>query len=332
MTGPVVLPLAAEGDTVSYVVVDDEPRYRTELSTTDGQGALEMVGSYPDVESFLAIHRQPCHVIVLDLCLNRATGDAAVLQGVQAIRTLTGLGHRILVHTADERPEPVARCIAAGACGYVSKYHGDAAAVALAVTEIARNGQVSSPVLTGAIRELVDRCRDVRLSETVEETLVLLGRGLSDKQVAERRHISARTVEDHKRKILEVFGSDMEARGHGFAHLAHDLGVSRGDLVNDRPGTRPSTGLIRRALEGFWRRRPATRPGLPSPRKHRDSPVEAGAGRAEDGGPRDMTGTAAKTGSDDDRRAEHRSGDPDTRATDARPGPSARPGPGQDQH
>lgn len=272
MTGQAVLPLAGEGDTVSYVVVDDEPRYRTELGTTDDRIALELVGSYADVESFLAIHRRPCHVIVLDLCLNRSTGDTAVLQGVRAIRTLTGQGHRILVHTADERPDPVARCIAAGAAGYVSKYHGDTAALALAVTEIARSGQVSSPVLTTAIRELVDRCRDVRLSDTVEATLVLLGRGLSDQQVAERRHVSVRTVEDHKRKILEVFGADMEARGHGFAHLTHDLGVGPGDLVNDTPGTRPSSGQLRRTLEEFWRRRPAAGPGLPSPGKHRDSP------------------------------------------------------------
>jgi hypothetical protein len=103
-------------------------------------------------------------------------------------------------------------------------------------------------------------------------------------------------VEDHKRKILEVFGADMEARGHGFAHLTHDLGVGPGDVVNDTPGTRPSTGQIHRTLERFWRRRTATGPGLPSPRKHRDSPVEPAASRAEDGGLGDTTGNRGEDG------------------------------------
>ena len=69
---------------------------------------LEQVGGYPDVETFLSVHRRPCHVVVLDLCLNRRTGDSTLLQGVRAIRHLAGdLGHRVLVYTAGARPEPV---------------------------------------------------------------------------------------------------------------------------------------------------------------------------------------------------------------------------------
>lgn len=246
-----VLPLAQPGQQVCYVVIDDEPCYRLGLPGLIGDLPLQQVGGYPDVETFTAIHRRPCHVILLDLCLNRRTGDVAVLQGVQAIRHLTNdLGHRVLVYTADARPEPVARCVAAGAAGYVSKYHDDPAALAQAMIDIARHGRIHNQALADALNQLMQACRDVRLSETLEATLVLLDRGLSDREIARRRHLSVRTIEDHKRKILEIFGAAMEARQQGFSGLTNDLGIAPGDLVNDTAGHRPAYGLLHRVL-GF---------------------------------------------------------------------------------
>jgi two-component system, NarL family, response regulator EvgA len=245
--GPPVLPLAATGEPVRYVVIDDEPRYRQAIDVPDGLD-LALVGSYGTVEAFIAIHRQRCHVVVLDLCLNRQTGDKAVLQGVRAIRQLTGqLSQRVVVYSADERPEPLARCVAAGAAGYISKYD-DSPALARAVDEIGRHGHIISDLLHEALRKLAARCRDIRLSDTLEETLALLETGLSDLEIAKERQLSARTIEDHKRKILEIFGTTMEARHQGFAELSRDLGIRPGDLVNDQPGQRPARGLIARAM------------------------------------------------------------------------------------
>jgi DNA-binding NarL/FixJ family response regulator len=248
ISGPPVFPLATADEPVHYVVIDDEPRYRRDLAITHGHDLLQ-VGGYPSVEAFIGLQREPLHVLVLDLCLNRATGDRAVLQGVQAIRQLTEIyGQRVLVYTADERPEPVARCVAAGAAGYVSKYNSDDSALAQAIYEIGREGHIVTPTLHNALRQLVHRCRDVRLSGALEQTLVLLDRGLSDREVAALCHLSPRTVEDHKRKIMEIFGADMEARRHGYADLVRELGVAPGDLVNDQAGHRPRRGAIARAM------------------------------------------------------------------------------------
>lgn len=251
--GPPVLPLAAVGEPVRYVLIDDEPRYRQALDVPDGL-ALALAGSYGTVEAFIVIQRQPCHVVILDLCLNRQTGDNAVLQGVRAIRQLTDeFGHRVVVYTADDRPEPVARCVAAGAAAYVSKYD-DSPSLARAVNEVGRHGRIVSDRLHQALRKLAASCRDIRLSDTLEGTLVLLGTGMSDLQIARKRQLSARTIEDHKRKILEIFGAAMEARHQGFAGLSRDLGIRPGDLVNDRAGHRPSRGLISRAMP--WAKTP----------------------------------------------------------------------------
>ncbi|MGW4059511.1 hypothetical protein ACWEGE_14575 [Amycolatopsis sp. NPDC004747] len=95
---------------------------------------------------------------------------------------------------------------------------------------------------------MIKQCRDVRLSLPLEETLALLDRGLSDHEVADRLHKSKRTIEEHKRKILEPFGEQMENRQRGFGDLRPEYGVGPSDLVNDQPGHRPPRGLLRRAL------------------------------------------------------------------------------------
>lgn len=246
-----MLPLASSGEPVRYVMIDDETRYRQAIDTA-GRPHLMLAGGYGSVEAFIAIQRQPCHVVVLDLCLNRQTGDKAVLQGVRAIRQLTAtFGQRVLIFTADERPEPVARCVAAGAAGYVSKYD-DPAALARAINEVGRHGFIVSDSIHDALRQLAKRCRDIRLSGTLEETLILLETGMTDLDVAARRQLSPRTIEDHKRKILEIFGNSLEAQHQGFAHLARELGIRPGNLVNDQAAQRPARGLIASAMP--WRR------------------------------------------------------------------------------
>jgi DNA-binding NarL/FixJ family response regulator len=249
--GPPVLPLASGGEPVRYAMIDDEPRYRQAIGIPGGPNLI-LVGGYGSVEAFIAIQRQPCHVVVLDLCLNRQTGDEAVLQGVRAIRQLTGThGHRVLIFTADERPEPVARCVAAGAAGYVSKYE-DPAALGQAIDEVGRDGHIVSASLHDALRRLAARCRDIRLTDTLEETLALLDTGMTDVDIAAQRQLSPRTIEDHKRKILEIFGTSLEAPHRGYAQLARELGIKPGDLVNDRAGPRPARGLIARGMP--WQR------------------------------------------------------------------------------
>jgi len=163
-SGPPVLPLAVGVEPVRYVLIDDEPRYRQVLDAP-GNLDLALAGSYGTVEAFIAIQRQPCHVVILDLCLNRQTGDKAVLKGVGAIRQLTGqLGHRVVVYTADERPEPVARCVAAGAAAYISKYD-DSPSLARAVDEVGRHGSIVCDSLHRALRKLAARNGHERCSD-----------------------------------------------------------------------------------------------------------------------------------------------------------------------
>lgn len=252
---PAALPLAAPDERVHYVLIDDEPRYRQGLGQANGF-PLQQVGGWGSVDDFLHLQQRGCHVILLDLCLNRQCGEPAILQGVRAIKKLVHeYGQRILVYTAEVRPEPIARCVAAGAAGYASKYLGDDAALAHAMMEIGRNGSIVTPALHDALRQLVSQCRDVRLSLPLEETLALLDHGLTDQEISDRLHKSKRTIEEHKHKILELFGEDLENRRRSFSDLRYEYGVDPTDLVNDTPGSRPARGLIRDALSWLYGRK-----------------------------------------------------------------------------
>jgi DNA-binding NarL/FixJ family response regulator len=249
-----VLPLAAAEEAVRYVVIDDEPLYRQGIA---GTGILR-VGGYRSVEDFLGLQRDPCHVVVLDLCLNRQTGDKAVLQGVRAIRQLVEqFGQRVLVYSAEARPEPIGRCVAAGAAGFISKYGVDTSRVVHAIEEIGRYGRIVTEALHDELRCLLRSCPDIRLSGTLEETLVLLRSGLGNAEIAERRHLSVRTIEDHKEKIRERFKAQLVSREIGYADLVDELGIGPGDLVNDEAGGRPSHGRIAKSMPWNRRRRPS---------------------------------------------------------------------------
>jgi DNA-binding NarL/FixJ family response regulator len=250
------LPLAAADELVNYVVIDDEPLYRGGIAHP-AYPLLLRVGGYGSVDDFIGLQQWPCHVVVLDLCLNRQTGDRAVLQGVRAIRRLVEeFGQRVLVYTAEERPEPIARCVMAGAAGYVSKYGPDTAAVAQAVDEIGRHGEIVTKELHDPLRALLRSCPDVRLTIAQEQTLVLLCSRLPMKEIAARQYLAVKTIEQHKVAILKQFSEQMNSREMGFAELAHFLGVLPGDLVNDEAGPRVGKGRLAKAMP--WARR-ATR-------------------------------------------------------------------------
>jgi two-component system, NarL family, nitrate/nitrite response regulator NarL len=247
------LPLAAAGEMVNYVVIDDEPLYRAGIAHP-AYPLLARVGGYGSVDDFVGLQGRPCHVVVLDLCLNRQTGDRAVLQGVRAIRRLVEeFGQRVLVYTAEERPEPVARCVMAGAAGYVSKYGPDTTAVAQAVDEVGRHGEIITKELHDPLRALLRSCPDVRLTRAQEQTLVLLCSRLPMKEIAARQYLTVKTIEQHKTAILKQFNKQMDSREMGFAELAHFLGVLPGDLVNDEAGSRVGRGRLAQAMP--WVRR-----------------------------------------------------------------------------
>jgi len=115
---------------------------------------------------------------------------------------------KVLILTMHDEEELVARCLEAGAAGYIIK---DApASQLLYAIEMVRKGEryLSPAVLKKVVETYVKNTRRPqtsydRLSPREREILKLLAEGLSVKEIATRLNLSVKTVDAHKTNLMK---------------------------------------------------------------------------------------------------------------------------------
>lgn len=114
-------------------------------------------------------------------------------------------GIKIIIVTAEENLEVIARYIAAGAKGYVSKAaSGDEVIIAL---ETVVNGGEYLPVEILDI-ELLHQNNSPVLTKTQKNILVLIAEGKSNREIAAKLFLSEGTVKQYVTKLLRVLDVD----------------------------------------------------------------------------------------------------------------------------
>lgn len=197
--------MSPEHAPISVLLVDDFALFREGVSVAlQRHGGIRVVGEAGDVPEAgkLAAQLQP-DVVILDL---RLPGGGGLL-ALESLRSLSPRS-RVLVLTANERPEGVVDAVSAGAAGYLTKRaSGDE--LAAAVLAVAGGGSVVEPAMTAHLmRELSggrDRSR-VTLNAREREALRLVCDGLTDQQISERLYVSIRTVQNDLRAVREKAG------------------------------------------------------------------------------------------------------------------------------
>ena len=168
---------------------------------------FDVVGIASDGRELLAAARAlDPDVAVLDISMPS-------LSGLEAARQLRGANSRakLVFLTMHREVAYAARALEAGASAFVLK-HSAASELVTAIREALKGGKYITPQFAG---DLLDSFRHGpptgaealgELTPRQREVLQLIAEGRSAKQIAAALHISRRTAEFHKSRLMETLG------------------------------------------------------------------------------------------------------------------------------
>ena len=189
---------------ITVLVCDDHELFREGVKTIlNSQPNIEVIGEASDgkqaVETSLRLNPD---VVLMDISM-------PVLKGFDAVRRIKKAlpGIKTLILTVYDDEDLVARCLDAGASGYVLK-DSPPLQLVYAIQAVNRGQQYMSPgVLTGMVRQYISQPADFKggyesLSDREREILVLLAEGNSLKVIASQLTLSVKTVDAHKCNLM----------------------------------------------------------------------------------------------------------------------------------
>ncbi len=189
---------------ITVLICDDHALFREGVKTIlSSQPDFEVVGEAEDGKEGidLAVRLQP-DVVLMDISM-------PVLKGFEATRRIKKARPevKVLILSVYDDEDLVARCLDAGASGYVLK-DSPPPQLIYAIQAVSRGQQYMSPrVLTTVVRQFIANPTEPKtgydlLSDREREILVLLAEGVALKDIARRLNLSVKTVEAHKYNLM----------------------------------------------------------------------------------------------------------------------------------
>ncbi len=190
------------------LLVDDHPLFRAGLSRIIEEAPdMSVVGAVGTAQEALRLARSLPRIdaVVIDLSLPDGHGLSLIPQ-ILAFHPDV----RVLVLSMHDELVFADRCLQAGAHGYISKV--DAPEAILSALRRIQSGRlaVGERVMELALERMAGpapKARAGRLSSREEEVIDLVGQGLTTRAIAERLHLSVKTVETHLARLREKLGA-----------------------------------------------------------------------------------------------------------------------------
>jgi DNA-binding NarL/FixJ family response regulator len=187
---------------IRVMVADDHQIVRDGLKRIlAGHGDLQVTGEAANGDEALALVRANDYDIAM---LDMSMPGLAGLDLIKRLK-IEKPALKILVLSMHGEGQYAARALKAGASGYLNK---DSAGDQLvgALRKIAAGGVHITDAAAAGLLQAGERPGHETLSDREFEVLRLLVEGLGPTEVAERLHLSVKTVSTHKTRILEKLG------------------------------------------------------------------------------------------------------------------------------
>jgi DNA-binding NarL/FixJ family response regulator len=193
----------AEGEPIRVMVVDDHPVWRDGIrADLESSGIATVVAEASDGgEAIELAHEHMPDVVLMDLRL-------PTVSGVDATRRIVeGTPHiKILIVSASGEEADVLEAVKVGAAGYILKSESGADVVD-AVLRVHDGEPVFTSGLAGLVlsefrRVATKDAGEPGLSPRENEVLVLVAKGYTYREIAQKLFISQKTVQNHVQNIL----------------------------------------------------------------------------------------------------------------------------------
>jgi two-component system response regulator NreC len=192
---------------IRVLLADDHTIVRKGLrSLLDGEAEIEVVGEAEDGREALEKAQQ----LLPDVVLMDITMPA--LNGLEATRQIKKLfpKMKVLILTMHATEEYILQILRAGASGYVVKQAAPTELVS-AIRAVYRGDSFLSPSISRKVIEeyirqteaMVEENSYDRLTDREREVLQLIAEGCSSREIAERLHISEKTVRAHRAHLMD---------------------------------------------------------------------------------------------------------------------------------
>lgn len=196
---------------IRVVLVDDFPLAQEGMTALLGSDpAIEVVGRAGSAEAgYAAAQDLRPDVLLLDLRLPDASG-VALLERITA--TLPEV--KVLVVTASEKADRLLQAMTAGAAGYLSKRASGRELIDAVITVHSGGFVVPSQLAAELLREYPRVAHDdggrivarPLLTARERQILIMVSRGMTDKEIAVELYVSPRTVQHQLASIREKTG------------------------------------------------------------------------------------------------------------------------------